>query len=406
MAYENIRFKKPNMTVVNGYFYYFDEDRNVLFEKIDDGDTSFTYPLNTSINTAVISLEHDGIYFWTMQDDGGTGVDIKRWELTRSIVRLRESFNFTPNFDSNAFTVEHYHTSLSSTISGGDSIIDVNKYYDSTIVSGSILTLGPNTSNQFEDVEVTLVSGSSLTLSSGIQYDYNSGDDVNFYNNLWIFNNFGAGALHKINARTGSIITTYNGSQYDNVTACTFANVDGPNQDSSVDTLAYAINNSTSLRFLNIDTQTNYGIALMDNVRTNGITIIPIYDLAIYGDNVYRLQDEGTYYGTNNDWGTQYNYQTTPLRSFINSITVTAFPAILPANGVNIAEARANVLDQYGRGAVYRPVYWTDDDNYGYITVNPTYTDLFFGTGNTNSYYRAGVQVRTVTIQGRVTQYD
>jgi hypothetical protein len=128
--------------------------------------------------------------------------------------------------------------------------------------------------------------------------------------------------------------------------------------------------------------------------------------LAVYGDGIYRLQDEATYYGVDNDWGSQYNYQLTPARSFIDSITVTAYPTILPANGTNISTLTASVFDQYGRGAVYKPVFWTDDDNFGYVTIDPTYTDLFFGTGETTSYYRAGIQARTVTVTGRATQYD
>ncbi len=247
--------------------------------------------------------------------------------------------------------------------------------------------------------------GTNITLASGIQNSYDSGTEVNFYNNLWVFNNTGNGTLHKINARTGANIVTYSGTEYDNVMACTFARVLGPSS-SRVDTLIYAKTNSTNLRFLNIDSMSNYGVAIMDNIRIDQSTVIPIYDIAVYGDGIYRLQDEGTYYGTNNDWGSQYNYQLTPARSFVDSITVTAYPSILPANGVNIADITGNVLDQYGRGIVYKPVYWTDDDNYGYITVNPTYTDLFFGTGNTTTYYRAGIQVRQVTVTGRATQYD
>jgi len=388
----------------DGYFYFFDDDWDTLTEKVDDGDISFTYPLNTVLDSPVTSLEHDGTNFWTMQDTS-SGVIIKRWQIDDSIVKLKDAIDLAPNFDSDTFTVEHYHTTLSTAVSGGETIVQTDRYYDTVIASGSVLTLGPNSSNQYEDVNVTSVSGINITLSSGIQNTYATGDKVNFYNNLWVFNNYGAGTLHKINARTGAAITTYSGS-YDNVTACTFARVNGPSQTSAVDALLYTTNDSVNLRYLNVNTLTIYGVAQMDNIQTDDLTIITIYDMAVFEDNVYRLQDEGTYYGTNNDWGSQYNYQTTPIRSFVDSITVTAYPPILPANAINISEITGNVEDQYGRGIIYKPVYWTDDDNYGYITVDPTYTDLFFGTGNTTTYYRAGVQVRTVTVTGRATQFD
>jgi len=149
-----------------------------------------------------------------------------------------------------------------------------------------------------------------------------------------------------------------------------------------------------------------YGVAIMDNIRANQIDIIDVYDVAVANRTLYRLQDEGTYYGTNNDWGSQYNYQVTPLRSFIDSIIVTAYPVILPANGVNITEVNASVFDQYGNGVVYKPVFWTDTDDDGYVTINPSYTDIFFGTGKSVTYYRAGITPQPVTVEGTATQDD
>jgi hypothetical protein len=149
-----------------------------------------------------------------------------------------------------------------------------------------------------------------------------------------------------------------------------------------------------------------YGIMGMDNIRTDQITIIPVYNVAIRSRTLYRLQDEATYYGTNNDWGAYYNYQVSPIRSFLDSITIAASPVILPANGYNITEITSVVTDQYGEGVLYKPVFLTDDDPDGYILTNPVYTDIFFGTGAATTYYRAGVIVRLVTIEGTVTQYD
>ena len=144
----------------------------------------------------------------------------------------------------------------------------------------------------------------------------------------------------------------------------------------------------------------------MDNIRTDQSTVIPIYDLAIDDSTLYRLQDEATYYGTDNDWGSMYNYQVSTIRPFIDSITVTAHPLILPANAKNIAQVTAAVFDQYGSGAINKPVYFTDNDSVGYIITNPVYTDYFFGTGQTKTAYRAGVDVHTVNIEGTVTQND
>ena len=250
---------------------------------------------------------------------------------------------------------------------------------------------------------VNSVSGTNITLTSGTQYSYDVSDEVNFYLYLWVFNSDGNGSLCQIDARTGNLLNQYNDSEYDDITACTFVRIDSV-FDSNVDALIYV--NSISLNFVNVGTLSNYGAMDMDNIRINQSTVIPIYDLAVSGNTIYRLQDEATYYGTDNDWGAFYNYQISPVRHFINSITVTAFPLILPANAKNVTQVTAAVFDQYGYGAEYKPVFFTDNDDVGYILTNPAYTDYFFGTGEAKTAYRAGVVVQTVNIEGTVTQYD
>jgi len=403
MSYENIRFRKPNMVVDQGYFYMLDEDWDALVEKLDDGTVSFTYPLDTTISNPIKDLEQDGINFWSLENPGGGTVNIKRWKIENSICNLKDTFNLSPGYSSEAFTVEHYHTTVSTTISGGDSNIQVSRYYDTVISGGVTLTLGPNNSDQYEDVVVNSVSGTNITLTSGTQYSYEIGDGVNFYLYLWVFNSDGAGSLCQIDAWTGNLLNQYNDSEYDDITACTFARINNV-FSSNVDALIYV--KTTNLKFVNINTLANYGIMTMDNLRKNGSTIIPIYDLAISGNTIYRLQDEATYYGTDNDWGSLYNYQVSTVRPFIDSITVSAFPLILPANAKNVTQITALVNDQYGNGAEYKPVFFTDNDSVGYILTNPAYTDYFFGTGEAKTAYRAGVDIHTVNIEGTVTQYD
>lgn len=401
MGYDNINFRKPNMTITGGYFYMMDDSWDSLVEKVDDGDISFTYPLSVLITSTVTSLEHDGINFWSMQNITG-GVSIKRWQIENSIVELKDTFDFTPNFVSETFTVEHYHDTLASGVTASGTVIYLNNYI-SIVSSGISLTLGPNSSNQYEEVDVNTVSGSAIILISGTQNSYDSGDSVNFYNHLWIFNSYGNGTLHKVDAYIGSNIITYSGSEYDNTTACTFARVTGP-FSSAVDALVYE--KDANLKFLNINTMSLYESMIMDNLRADGVTHIKVYDLAIYGKTVYRLQDEAAYYGVNNDWGALYNYQISPIRSFVDSIVVTAYPTIVPANGYNVLEVTAVVKDQYDEGIVYKPVYFTDNDPIGYITINPAYTDIFFGTGKTTTYYKSGTVPATVTIEGTATQDD
>jgi hypothetical protein len=63
------------------------------------------------------------------------------------------------------------------------------------------------------------------------------------------------------------------------------------------------------------------------------------------------------------------------------------------------------VEDQYSKGLLNTNVYYTDSDSDeygGYLTINPSYTDPFFNTGVTLTYYRAGVSAKTVTITATV----
>jgi len=400
MAFENILFTKAHLAVDDDSFYMMDDGLDILFKKSAGGNTIYSYPLDVPITSAVFSMEHDGINFWTSQDIAG-GVSIKRWKIEDFVCKLKNTLNFTPGFVSDAFTVEHYHTNLSATVSGGGNVINTDLHYNSVIVSGTTLTLGPNSSDQYEDMNVISVSGINITLASGVSYTFEVGNYVRFYNNLWIFNSTGVGTLHKINARTGAAITTYSGTEYDNITACTFARVDHVTT-SGVDALIYE--KAQNLKYLNVNTLTFYGVMTIDNLTPPSTNII-VYDLAIVDDNIYRLQDRAYYFGSTYVW-TTYNYVLSTVRRFIDTVSQSVYPVILPNNGVSVSKLTVLVGDQYGDGVVNKPVYFTDDDTIGFITINPAYTDAVFDTGLAASYYKAGLAVRTVTVVCTATQYD
>jgi|WetSurSiteA1Bulk_404760.scaffolds.fasta_scaffold05025_2 hypothetical protein len=396
--YENIRFGKANMTVDDNSFYMMDDTRDVLFRKTDGGKTAFTYPLGTILSYPVTSLEFDGINFWSMENVSTSAVAIKRWKIDNNgICALMNTFNFTSVAAPRTFTVEHYHDTLSSGVAAGENIIHIDNYA-STLVSGSILTLGPTTSGSYyEEVTITSISGQDITLSSGVSYNYALGDDVNFYNNIWMFNSTGAGTLHKINALTGSGIVTYSGSIYDDISACTFYKVEGP-LDSPKDYLVYYKNNQ--INYLDVSTM------IVDTSMEIDNGAYAIYDLAMVETNLYRLQQRQIYYGVDTGLWATYNYVLSTTRRFIDTISVSAYPVILPNNATNVSKITALVNDQYGDGVWDKPVYFTDDDTVGFMTINPAYTDYFFGTGEAVSYYKAGTAVRTVTVEGTATQFD
>lgn len=147
------------------------------------------------------------------------------------------------------------------------------------------------------------------------------------------------------------------------------------------------------------------GTMTMDNVKKNQSTIIPIYAIDIEGDNLYRLQNQATYYGTDYTW-TTYNFQISPIRPFIDFITIDADTHILPATGRNTTTVRALVFDQYGAGVVYKPITFVEDDPVGFMTSSTVYTDFFYGTGTANTGYTSGTALRVVNIIGSATQVD
>ena len=147
------------------------------------------------------------------------------------------------------------------------------------------------------------------------------------------------------------------------------------------------------------------GIMNIDNVKKNQSTIIPIYAIDIEGDNLYRLQKDATYFGIDYTW-TTYNFQISPLRSFIDFITIDADSHILPATGRNTTVVRSLVFDQYGNGVVYKPVSFVEDDPVGFMTSATVYTDFFYGTGTAITGYTSGTALRVVNIVGSVTQVD
>ena len=148
-----------------------------------------------------------------------------------------------------------------------------------------------------------------------------------------------------------------------------------------------------------------FGVMNLDNIKTDQATYIEVNDLDIVGDNLYRLQNKATYYGNDYIWGT-YNYQVSPIRSFVDFITVDSDTHIIPATGRNTAEVQALVLDQYGEGVSNKPITFIDDDDIGYMLTKTVYTNSYLSHGNAISNYMSGTDLRIVTINVSATQYD
>jgi hypothetical protein len=406
MAYENITLRKRNVVMVDGYFYMMDEALDNLIVKTDDGTQAFSYPLDTTISTEVSSLEYDGRNFWTLENLAGSDIRIRRWYINNYVLKLRDTFNLVETgsnkYESNAFTVEHYHIEFDGTEPAGQSILSITD--GSKLSSGMTVTLGPNSSGQVEEATVNSAGADFVQINGTTTYAYTSGDPITFYKNIWIFNDYdglnSTGALYKFSAYTGSLVTKYSGGAYSDIEACTFYDMSDVYGAGS-DAICYV--KGTNIIFLNPDDINNsFGSMVMDNVEDDNATVIPIYDMTIEGDNVYRLQLKATYYGTTYTFAdTNYSYQLSTLNPFITSISLSADPAILPADLVSSSQITAIVKDQFLNPIASKLVYFTDDDANGYIVTSPVGTDSN-GVATTN--YKAGSTANEVRITATAQQ--
>lgn len=413
--YENIRFRKPNLTVVNGYFWMVDEDSDSVVVKTDDGSVAYSYPLDTTLTGTIRSLEYDGYNIWTLEQNGTTGVKIRRWCIRNYVCTLRNEFSLTESsthkYSSEAMAVEHYHTVFTASEDGGQTILSIQD--GSKMSSGYTLVLGPNSLGQIEEVTVNMAAADSVAINGTTKYAYGVGDPISFYKKIWLFNNYNGvdgttGALYEIDPYTGSYIHKTAAGAYKDIKATTFFGVPKyvfekgtSNVDPRFNSICYV--KGTNLLFLNPDDLDNsFGSMTMDNIEADQATIIPIYDMAIEGTNIYRSQRKATYYGKTETFAdSTYNYQLSTLNSFITSISMHADPAILPANGVNNSTITIIVKDQFNLPVPQKPVYVTDDDPDGGVLNQWPSTDE---NGVALTIYRAGFTAREVRITATAQQ--
>ena len=410
MAYENIRFRKQNIAIVEGYFWCMDNDSDSITIKTDDGTVSFSYPLDTTITNTVLSLEYDGRNIWSLENTGTDKMTVKRWYINNYVCTLRNTFDFIPGgshkYSSEAMTIEHYHTTFSDYESAGSSTLSVVD--GSKMSSGYTITLGPNNSGQIEEVSVSSAAPDHVNINGTTQYNHESGTPISFYTNIWLFNDYSGvsadtGALYKFSAYTGSLVNYYPSGSFKDIKACSFydmVSVFGADSNS----ICYV--KGTNMIFLNPDDlNDSYGAMSMDNIESDQATNIIIYDFTIEGSNVYRLQRKATYYGSTGTFADNtYNYQLSTLNPFITSISLSADPAILPANAggsSNTSNITAIVKDQFNLPIVAKLVYFTDDDPEGYLTPTNDNTD---GDGVATTVYTAGTSARETRLTATAQQ--
>lgn len=428
MARENLRILAPNVVRIDGYFYHIDNNAEVLFKKTDDGRNAFSYPLDTPIDNSVVSLEYDGQHFWTQENPSGS-IIFRKWKIEEFVLKHQRRYQFldtgTQTYDSTAFAVEHFHLNLANAASSGSSILDVGTDGNERADVGDVLFIGPSNASGFEgltqEATVLALSGASnqyLILTAPLTKGFVIGDSVSYSTRIWFFNQFrpsdpdinGSGQLFSFNHKdtSPSVIAQKAGNEFKDVAAATFL-TDLPGTSEARDYLTYI--KETSLLF--VETQDDHEdfksivkSATQNNQRPDN-TVIPVYELTHENNTLFRLQLEANFLigstETLEQWGTigdpDYNYQLSTLERLPSSISLTATPAIISADGVSTATIVAIVRDQFDEPMQGRTVTFSDSDTSGSPagTVNPTAT-VTDANGRAVTTYTAGTVSNLVTI--------
>ena len=142
--------------------------------------------------------------------------------------------------------------------------------------------------------------------------------------------------------------------------------------------------------------------AAQNNQETSSV-VIPILALAHEGNTIFRLQNKGTFRDnttlTTETWGSVYNYQLATMQRIPTSVSLTATPAVISADGVSTSAIVGVVRTQFDEPVTSRLVSFTDSDTSGApagVMVPTSATTDASGVASVN--YRAGTVARTVTI--------
>ncbi len=373
---KNIRLLNRNFTRDDGYFFSFDHQTDTMIQKTDDGTLAFAYPLDTPVTDQIISLEFDGQSFWAMEridnGDPDAGFTISRWVIENFVMVLQNTFIFqtdsNDDFESNAFTVEQYEGSL--TAGGGVGATQITLAFDNDssgdifdlLTPGTRLFLGPSSlgSDLGEFTTVTVNSTTApdtVFLTAPLNVGFSGGDDVQFSKNLWFFNQHflktrDVGALYKVNALDGGILSRTQGGAFKDINASAFHNVQSftagpPLGDFNNHYLLFLRTNS--LLFIDVNDSQLITVlsAVQNNLSADTTEVFDVEDLSVEGNTIFRLQTKFNINGTESTEST-FNYQLATFRPFPTAIALTAVEAIIPAgDGVSSSTITAQITDQY-----------------------------------------------------------
>lgn len=392
LDYQNFSFGP-----VSGRVYSIDHVADSMVVKTIAGTLVSTNPLNIGVPNEILSLEFDGYYFWSLAKlggDGSLGVVINKWFLNGAILEkqtgIGNEINLinipTSQYDSEAFCVERYATTLAFPATSGTSSITVASGSIQFLELGMSVYIGPSTIGAGEVLErtVTSISGNVLGLNAPLTVGFATNNQVIYRRNIWLFNNKNLaadnGSLLQINSYDGSLVSNYTSCEWKHVTAATFNNGN----------ISF-VRNHQLLRYRPFGTNAGYqSSAILNNIEVDNTTLIKVYDIEIDASNVYKLQKKQHQYdtvshtfsdvtSTTND----YELDQEIIASKVTSITATRDRSVLFGAAIT-ADYVIQVRDQYNVPILGRSFAITEDDASGLISPGFTsFTTNSNGQGTT-----------------------
>jgi hypothetical protein len=291
----------------------------------------------------------------------------------------------------NAFIVDEYYSKSSLEIQEGSSVIAIE---GPPIKIGTIVGIG---ADDYEEIVVVGTTSSGVYLTEfPTKFSHTEGSEVWYSNNFYIFNDYTytthGGALYVIDHTYNRVIDVVSSSIYYGIDATCGLEYE--------DNYVIGFMHVTNFVYIDIQSYEIRDVMNVENVMADGSTVIDVEDVDIVGDSIARLQSKANYYGQNIFWS-EYNMQFTPIRKFVDSVTLGAESSIMPADAISIVRVDLSASDQYANPLTYENVIFSDDDNTGYMTIPNTYTNSY---GACHSFYRSGTIPREVEISAKVIQ--
>lgn len=413
----NINLDDPNFVYVDNYFYTINDSLQLLIKKTFDGEIAFCYTLDIPVESEIISLDYDGVYFWSLER-GSSRVIIRKWKIVDLVCMQKAKFPIistsSETIDGYAFAVEHYTTKLTSTEGSGQTILSIA---DGTELLNDLrIVIGPNGLGESEEKIVDSHTDTTVTIKTSLTYSYDVGDLVRFCKAGYYFNDYDGldtskGSLYKVDLESGSVISRNPGTQFKDVKSAVFGRVVNKDGGGTYDFNDDGLINSTDvvlclmfikgvlMFFSDVDSSTLdvYGSMVMDLMP--GGSPETVHDLTL-GRDTSSSPDPNINGSTIYMLKSGYDYQVAQFDRMVNSISVSSAPAILPADNLSTSAIRASVLDQYNKAYADKMVYFVLSGP-GSLSVGNATTDLY---GIANIVYIAGGTVADATITATVHQ--